>query len=940
MATSPGDAGIRTEENRQAGTQESTANSVPGQDDEASVDSGRGLGEQADSQYENAFVRLLNNRAKGGKDAREGPARTRGFVVLVRKANTLQPLQGLCLRQPWNRCLTARYRLRSGPVFGTLLTSLVLDLARWRNSQPPLTGDLVPTPFDRDPTAASASRDWDRPVAKLLESLQESGQWELKESHGELNQNALNLLLDALADQRILDPGRRLVLFVEVAQPSRSTDEGDEWDEALKVLLSRLPERVGVVITGAPPRFRLPPDDPHYLEVDQLPAGPSAQEVYAYRLSALRGDQPAAQDLLGYIPFADGLARLILHPGTDPLTVGIHGPWGRGKSSFMRFLADALIRRAPGNRVASAWLPRVNLQAFGRRISVEPTPLWRNILVEPIPLAERLAQRDKDIAQLDHNPETPPGSPANRRERGRALRKRDRLWRRMRREAARHLVVVDFNAWRYQDATQIWAGLASEITRRLEQSLPWGVRMRTPLAYAWRNRRTQLFVDLVLPAILAALVATMLAVAGIDRLQAWVNDQLTARLPTLGPFPRVLLPAGVAFVLAVWFLTVRVRRVLQPVSQRVLEYVRLPDYRDRMGYQHQVLDDLAFIHGRLQPHRFLRLRRWARDRLGRLTRRPPTGPQDPRVVVFIDDLDRCSDDKVMDLLQAINLVLGASDFFVILGMDTDMIHRAIRRHYGNDDAGPDRLPERFAETYLHKIIQLSFNLPEATKNDDFIAELFSPAARPGGQDGQTQPPTAVDRSARTRGSFPFDSGLLQEPVVQVLKEIEDSPEELKAFLELREFVGYNPRELKRIVNVHRLVKILLQRPDTSQTEDHQRKLVSWLVFCTLWPDLIKGVLDHARADVNSAGANQAEPNGPSPIRRAVKDLHLTQEGRPRLQGFAVGPQAAALTAEDLRPDGPLAVAAEISQLIRHEELTEEELTEPTSHSFVDSERLM
>ena len=44
----------------------------------------------------------------------------------------------------------------------------------------------------------------------------------------------------------------------------------------------------------------------------------------------------------------------------------------------------------------------------------------------------------------------------------------------------------------------------------------------------------------------------------------------------------------------------------------------------------------------------------------------------------------------METLQAINLVLGASDFFVVLAIDPDMIHRAIARQRGlsdDDEAG-------------------------------------------------------------------------------------------------------------------------------------------------------------------------------------------------------------------------------------------------------------
>ncbi len=84
----------------------------------------------------------------------------------------------------------------------------------------------------------------------------------------------------------------------------------------------------------------------------------------------------------------------------------------------------------------------------------------------------------------------------------------------------------------------------------------------------------------------------------------------------------------------------------------------LPASGLHMGYQHKVYEDIHFVQARL------------------LRRRPGL-----RVVVFIDDLDRCAEDKVMDVLQAIHLLLRERGFYVLLGIDTVMIHRAIARRY-------------------------------------------------------------------------------------------------------------------------------------------------------------------------------------------------------------------------------------------------------------------
>jgi hypothetical protein len=285
-----------------------------------------------------------------------------------------------------------------------------------------------------------------------------------------------------------------------------------------------------------------------------------------------------------------------------------------------------------------------------------------------------------------------------------------------------------------------------------------------------------------------------------------------------------------------------------------------------MGYQNEVIDDLKFLHDRL------------------------AGP--PRVVVFVDDLDRCSDESIMETLQAINLVLGQSHFFVVLAIDQEMIHRAIARQRGLSD--DDEAAGLFAENYLRKIIQLPLVLPgrSAEQRFGFVSQLFSPAAQREFRQAEealhqpaAEPPPPDDGDGDREGTpFSFDPAALASPHVRVLREVQDTKEELEALHASRDLLHDNPRELKRLVNVHRLVKILLQRPDAPPTPEQQRKLVAWLVFCAASP-----------AEVDEVLAKAA--------------------GQPD-EGCVVEVGGECLSAQDLAADGTLARAARISLLVR------------------------
>ena len=60
-------------------------------------------------------------------------------------------------------------------------------------------------------------------------------------------------------------------------------------------------------------------------------------------LLSILSDQPADEDQLGFEPYAQTLAEIVADPGTDtPLTIGVFGGWGRGKTSLMRMVQRRL----------------------------------------------------------------------------------------------------------------------------------------------------------------------------------------------------------------------------------------------------------------------------------------------------------------------------------------------------------------------------------------------------------------------------------------------------------------------------------------------------------------------------------------------------------------------------------------------------------------------
>jgi len=56
-------------------------------------------------------------------------------------------------------------------------------------------------------------------------------------------------------------------------------------------------------------------------------------------------------------------------------------------------------------------------------------------------------------------------------------------------------------------------------------------------------------------------------------------------------------------------------------------------------------------------------------------------PRIDRVVLYIDDLDRCSSDKVLEVLEAVHLLLALELFIVVVGVDPRWLERSLRHQY-------------------------------------------------------------------------------------------------------------------------------------------------------------------------------------------------------------------------------------------------------------------
>jgi hypothetical protein len=93
-----------------------------------------------------------------------------------------------------------------------------------------------------------------------------------------------------------------------------------------------------------------------------------------------------------------------------------------------------------------------------------------------------------------------------------------------------------------------------------------------------------------------------------------------------------------------------------------------------------------------------------------------------RLVIFLDDLDRCRPEQVVQILEAINFLSSAAPCFIILGADYSKVETLVgmqfealavqeKQNAGAESPDPVKTRLDYARSYMKKVVNLRLNLP-------------------------------------------------------------------------------------------------------------------------------------------------------------------------------------------------------------------------------------
>lgn len=172
-----------------------------------------------------------------------------------------------------------------------------------------------------------------------------------------------------------------------------------------------------------------------------------------------------------------------------------------------------------------------------------------------------------------------------------------------------------------------------------------------------------------------------------------------------------------------------------------------------------------------------------------------------RLVVLIDDLDRCLPATAIATLEAVRLFLFVPKAAFVVAADEGMIEYAVRNHF--PDLPASTTGSSYARNYLEKLIQVPFRMPAlgTVETRIYLTLLLSAAAGLADVDLAKLIPVARNALQKPWLDTGFDRTTI-EAALKPLPSVIDAAIQLAAEITpmLAEGARGNPRQIKRFVN--------------------------------------------------------------------------------------------------------------------------------------------
>ena len=275
-------------------------------------------------------------------------------------------------------------------------------------------------------------------------------------------------------------------------------------------------------------------------------------------------------------------------------------------------------------------------------------------------------------------------------------------------------IIIDFSAWQYQKTPEIWAYLYENIAR--ERFKGW-CKVPYIFLHNCKKRKWGIITDLILP------VTWMLIIKLWLQEDINISDTLSLSNDVLTFIPPIILALGKIL-----------KDSLSDMSKVAVNFVKKHITRKSFGHilglQKEIQDELRTL-----------LQSWIGKRA--------IINNNKKIILIVDDIDRCNPDNVLDLLDSLRVVLDDNEISkrlkIIIAVDhlivKDMMKNRFKEYFHNSDNNEEK-EKRYIRDYFDKLFLFSLHLAPLSlpEIDQIIDSIFETSlAGVNEKDGSSSP---------------------------------------------------------------------------------------------------------------------------------------------------------------------------------------------------------
>ncbi|XP_028920816.1 NTPase KAP family P-loop domain-containing protein 1-like [Ornithorhynchus anatinus] len=362
--------------------------------------------------------------------------------------------------------------------------------------------------------------------------------------------------------------------------------------------------------------------------------------------------------------FCHALAKVLYHAPT-PVTVGFYAPWGHRKNVLLQKVQDFLV--AKGEEKDRQEMERGGPAPRGCRGWDLVAVLFQLLFFRPVPVSV-------------------PGSVPASQDRSAPARSN-----------IQH-IFIRFSAWEFAGSDRLWAGLVTTLCDRVEEhfgllpvSLFRALRRERELRQAaaevrWESRKIlclPLWAALALVAAVVASVAILALVMGIPLSPGDPSERAVALAEGLGGAV-----AGAAVARALPLVVTVAKNAMVTLKGQVERQMNRTDLSGQLDFMNGVKREVRVITACVRAMESFQRRRI-------------------RIVLQVSDLDKCSPDKLLGVLEALSILLSERDapFVSILAVDPGVVAEGVETSLSRRGLSYN------GYAFLNRLVTLPFSVP-------------------------------------------------------------------------------------------------------------------------------------------------------------------------------------------------------------------------------------